>query len=333
VRRVTATPRRSARTASALLLTSALVGSLVACTTPAGSANCEQVVPTGESAGYVNASGTFGSPPEVDFPTPLLTPSAQQSIIDTGAGELITAGQIVDFQVSLFNGDDGSLITASTYDDSEAPVRRTAGNDVDVLAQALQCAQVGSRIAVTGAIEDVFGADALDPTLGLENDTAIVMVLDIEAAYLARATGTPQLGASGIPAVVTTSDGVPGVTIPTEPPPTEVRSHTLVLGQGTQLADGDRAVLHYTGLLWNTKTIFDSSWERGAPATFTITSFENDPNGIVPGLADGLIGATVGSQVIVVIPPAFGYPAGQAPASVPDGSTMVFVVDILGIEK
>ena len=128
------------------------------------------------------------------------------------------------------------------------------------------------------------------------------------------------------------SNGQPGVTIPDEAPPTEVRSHTLVLGQGLAIEEGDRVVLHYTGLLWSAKTVFDSSWDRGAPATFTITSFENDENGIVPGLADGLVGRTVGSQVIVVIPPEFGYPAGQAPATIPDGSTMVFVVDILGIE-
>ena len=98
------------------------------------------------------------------------------------------------------------------------------------------------------------------------------------------------------------------------------------------IEEGDRAVVHYTGLLWSTRTVFDSSWDRGAPATLTITSFDNDPNGVVPGLAEGLVGRTVGSQVIVVIPPELGYPTGQAPATIPDGSTMVFVVDILGIE-
>lgn len=329
---VTATPRRSVRTASALVLTSALIGSLVACTGPAASGACTPVVPTGDAPGYVEASGAFGSAPEVDFPTPLATDGTQQAVIDAGEGERIAAGQIVDFQVSLFNGEDGELITASAYSDDEAPLRRTAGSEIDLLAEAVQCAQVGSRIAVTGTIEDVFGADTLDPGLGLANDDAIVMVLDVQAAYLGRASGLPQLGAAGIPAVVTAPNGTPGVTIPDEAPPTELRSHTLVLGQGAAIEEGDRAVLHYTGLLWSTKTIFDSSWERGAPATFTITSFENDPNGIVTGLADGLVGRTVGSQVIVVIPPEFGYPAGQAPATIPDGSTMVFVVDILGIE-
>ncbi len=324
--------RRSARTASALVLTSALVGSLVACSSPIGSADCAPVVPTSDAAGYVTATGTFGSPPEVSFPTPLQTDGTQQAVLDAGEGDPIAAGQIVDFQVSLFNGDDGELITASAYDANEAPLRRTAGSDIDLLAEAVQCALVGSRIAVTGSIEDVFGADTLDPALGLANSDPIVMVLDVQAAYLGRATGIPQLGAAGIPAVVTTPEGIPGVTIPNEEPPTELRSHTLVLGQGAEIVEGDRVVLHYTGLLWSAKTVFDSSWDRGAPATFTVTSFENDPNGIVPGLVDGLIGKTVGSQVIVVIPPEFGYPAGQAPATIPDGSTLVFVVDILGIE-
>jgi peptidylprolyl isomerase len=329
---VIATPRRSARTASALVLSTALLGSLVACSTPGAAGACTPVVPTGESAGYIEATGAFGSQPEVEFPTPLQTDGAQQAVIDAGEGDPIARGQIVDFQVSLFNGENGELITASAYDDEEAPLRRTAGAELDLLAEAVQCAQVGSRIAVTGTIADVFGADTLDPSLGLGNDDAIVMVLDVQAAYLGRATGIPQLGASGIPAVVTTPDGIPGVTIPNEEPPTELRSHTLVLGQGPAIEEGDRAVVHYTGLLWSTRTVFDSSWDRGAPATLTITSFDNDPNGVVPGLAEGLVGRTVGSQVIVVIPPELGYPTGQGPATIPDGSTMVFVVDILGIE-
>ena len=327
-----ATPRRSARTTSALVLSTALLGSLVACSPPGAAGACTPVVPTGESAGYVEATGSFGSQPEVEFPTPLQTDGAQQAVIDAGEGDPIARGQIVDFQVSLFNGENGELITASAYDDEEAPLRRTAGAELDLLAEAVQCAQVGSRIAVTGTIADVFGADTLDPSLGLGNDDAVVMVLDVQAAYLGRATGIPQLGASGIPAVVTTPDGIPGVTIPNEEPPTELRSHTLVLGQGPAIEEGDRAVVHYTGLLWSTRTVFDSSWDRGAPATLTITSFDNDPNGVVPGLAEGLVGRTVGSQVIVVIPPELGYPTGQAPATIPDGSTMVFVVDILGIE-
>lgn len=324
--------RDSVRSVSALILTTALVGSLAACSSPFPAGECVSIVPTGEVAGYVTASGRVGSSPTVDFPTPLRSDVAQQAVLDEGEGAPIAAGQIVDFQVSLFDGVDGELITQSAYDDEQDPLRRTAGAEIDILAKIVQCATVGSRIAATATIADVFGAGALDPGLGLADGDAVVIVLDIEAAYLGRADGIPQLGASGIPAVVTTPEGIPGVTIPDEEPPTDLRAHTLVLGSGAVIEEGDRAVLHYTGLLWSTKRIFDSTWDRGAPATFTITDSANDPNGIVSGLADGLIGQRVGSQVIVVIPPEFGYPVGQSPETIPDGSTMVFVVDILGIE-
>jgi peptidylprolyl isomerase len=40
----------------------------------------------------------------------------------------------------------------------------------------------------------------------------------------------------------------------------------------------------------------------------------------------------VGSQVIAVIPPEFGYPEGTNPPAIPAGSTLIFVVDILGIK-
>lgn len=320
------------RSVLALILATALVGSLASCTSPVVGESCTPLVPTGETAAYVDATGAFGSPPEVSFPTPLRTDGAQQAVIDAGEGPRIQPGQIVDFQVSLYSGVDGELVTRTSYDPDSPPVRRTANTATDILAEVVQCAQVGSRITATSTIADVFGEGQLDPTLGLSDGDPLVIVFDIEAAYLAKAQGIPQLGQQGVPAVVTTPAGVPGITIPAEEPPSDLIVHTLTLGQGVAVEEGDPVVLHYTGILWNTQRVFDSSWERGLPSTFTATSFENDPTGVVPGLAEGLIGQTVGSQVIVVIPPEFGYPEGQAPASVPAGSTMVFVVDILGIE-
>ena len=136
---VTATTLRVARTASALVLTGVLIGSLAACSSSTlGAADCVPVVPTGDAAGYVTASGAFGTAPEVDFPTPLTSDGMQQAVIDAGEGEPIGAGQIVDFQVSLFNGQDGELITASSYCADEAPLGRTAGSDIDLLEEGLE---------------------------------------------------------------------------------------------------------------------------------------------------------------------------------------------------
>jgi len=319
-------------TVPAIILTAAVLGTLTACA-PSAAEACSPVVPTGDQPSFVEASGELLREPRVDFPTPLISERPESAVLTAGDGETVDAGQTVDLQVSLFDGESGELITASSYDEAESPLRRTAGSGADVIADALQCAEVGSRIAVTATIADVFGAGQIDPSTGLEDGDPVVLVIDLQAAYLGKAEGAPQLGASGVPAVVTTPEGVPGITIPDEEPSSELIDHVLVLGDGEALEAGDRAVLHYTGLVWESAEIFDSSWDRGTAATFPIVSFEEDPAGIVPGLAQALEGKTVGSQVVVVIPPELGYPEGQAPPQIPTGSTMVFVVDVLGIEE
>lgn len=292
--------RGSVRTsAPAIILTAAVLATLTACAPTTGAEACSPIVPTGEQPGYVDAEGELFTEPEVDFPTPLISRGAQQAVLVAGDGETIGAGQIVDLQVSLFSGETGELITASSYDPESAPLRRTAGAGVDVIAEIVQCAEVGSRIAATATIADVFGAGQLDPQLRLDDDDPVVLVLDIEDAYLAKAAGTPQLGAAGVPAVVTTPDGVPGITVPDQDPSDALIDHVLLRGGGEAIEEGDRAVLHYTGVLWETKAVFDSSWERGAPATFTIASFEDHPEGVVPGLAQALVGKTVDRKSVV----------------------------------
>jgi peptidylprolyl isomerase len=52
---------------------------------------------------------------------------------------------------------------------------------------------------------------------------------------------------------------------------------------------------------------------------------------VVPGFAQALKGQTVGSQILVVIPPSLGY-GDKATSSIPAGSTLVFVIDVLGVD-
>ena len=68
--------------------------------------------------------------------------------------------------------------------------------------------------------------------------------------------------------------------------------------------------MNYTGWLWD-GTQFDSSWDRGEPATFALT-------GVIAGWTQGLVGQTVGSQVLLVIPPDLGY-GDQASETIPAG--------------
>jgi len=330
----------------ALAIVVALAVPLTACAAVFDSEDCTPVYPEGKASQLVDATGAIGSAPTVDFPTPLVAHEIQSSVIVAGdaAGasaddeddderEPIEEGDVVDMQVSLYVGATGELLTKSDYDPAN-PVRRSVGQENDVIGDLTACADVGSRIAGILSVADVYGADKLDASLGLKNDDTLVMVIDVERAFPGRASGVPQLPETGMPAVVLSPDGIPGITIPKEPAPDKLRIALLQDGDGATVKKDDEVVVNYTGLLWDTGKIFDSSWDRGVPATFPATSLADAPDGggLVPGFVKALVGQQVGSQVLVVIPPSEGYPAGQAPSSIPDGSTMVFVIDILGIQ-
>jgi peptidylprolyl isomerase len=97
----------------------------------------------------------------------------------------------------------------------------------------------------------------------------------------------------------------------------------LIKGAGPVVKSGETIRVNYTGVLWKNGKKFDASGDRGKPFTTPIGVGQ-----VVPGWDKGLVGQTVGSRILLVIPPADGYGANAKP---PIGATdtMVFVVDIL----
>ncbi|MFM6968615.1 MAG: FKBP-type peptidyl-prolyl cis-trans isomerase [Microbacteriaceae bacterium] len=296
--------------------------SLAGCT-PASS--CEPTLPTG-SASLVDAPGALGTKPTVDFPMPLVSRSAAVDVISEGKGARVSEGDYVDFDAVVVRGDDLTELTATSYVSGESErLHVLAGTNV--IAEAFLCQRAGSRIALTGTVQEIFGdvtGNALKAT-----DT-VAVVFDVVAAYPGKASGTPQLAQDGMPAVTSDPNGRPGIAVPNIDAPTELRISTLTKGDGAVITEGQTVVAHYTGVLWG-GSVFDSSWDKDRPANLVALDFTtNDGKGVVPGFAKALIGQTIGSRVLAVIPPSEGYPAGKAPSSIPDGSTMIFVIDILG---
>jgi FKBP-type peptidyl-prolyl cis-trans isomerase len=86
-------------------------------------------------------------------------------------------------------------------------------------------------------------------------------------------------------------------------------------------------LVQYTGVRWSNGETFDSTWDKGGvPTSFSTT-------GVVTGFQKALEGQTVGSQVLVVMPPAEGYGEGEINSTDLKGETLVFVVDILGAQQ
>ncbi|MBB6094713.1 FKBP-type peptidyl-prolyl cis-trans isomerase [Povalibacter uvarum] len=96
-------------------------------------------------------------------------------------------------------------------------------------------------------------------------------------------------------------------------------------GTGASPKATDTVKVHYHGTLTNGK-VFDSSVERKEPATFPL-------NGVIPCWTEGVQLMKVGGKARFVCPPDIAYGDRGAPPDIKPGSTLVFEVELLGIEQ
>ena len=96
-------------------------------------------------------------------------------------------------------------------------------------------------------------------------------------------------------------------------------------GKGPKPKPTDRVRVHYEGRLID-GTVFDSSYQRGSPATFPL-------NGVIKGWTEGLKRIGVGGKIRLFIPPELAYGARGAGDRIGPESTLIFDVELLGIEK
>jgi FKBP-type peptidyl-prolyl cis-trans isomerase FkpA len=101
-------------------------------------------------------------------------------------------------------------------------------------------------------------------------------------------------------------------------------AHTIV-GTGASPKATDTVQVHYRGTLANGKE-FDSSYKRGAPATFPL-------NRVVPCWTEGVQKMKVGGKATLTCPPATAYGDRGAGGAVPPNATLTFEIELLAIEK
>ncbi len=117
---------------------------------------------------------------------------------------------------------------------------------------------------------------------------------------------------------------VPTVTGPWPFKVDKTKVKVLKKGKGDKLKADSGVSVHYHGLVARTGQVFQSSFAINQPAMLSM-------GGVIPGFKTGLVGQTVGSRVLLVIPGKEAYdPAGGLPqAGIQVGDTLIFVVDIL----
>ena len=123
------------------------------------------------------------------------------------------------------------------------------------------------------------------------------------------------------------------VATPAVAPPAELQKIDIVKGTGEGVTQGQTAVVHYTGWLYDATAPeqkgakFDSSRDRGVPFDFRIGNRE-----VIRGWDEGVQGMQPGGQRRLVVPPALGYGEAGAQNVIPPNATLVFDVELMAIK-
>lgn len=249
----------------------------------------------------VRVTGNVGAEPKLAYSKPLAIPEASSQVIWAGSGPKLVDGGPVLLDFRLEKARNAALVK-ETYSSVPEPFTLTPETLSPDLYDALSGQCVGARILL------------LLPATSDTSSFASVMVVDVLPT---RASGQAVPPRAGLPEVTLASNGQPTIAAPKGVAPGDALTQTLIKGTGEQVAKGATVTVQYAGVRWSDGSAYDSTWAQGGPKSFDLSA------GILPGLAAGLVEQTVGSQVMLVIPPSSGGAVGA------ENDTLVLVVDIL----
>ncbi len=270
---------------------------------------CAAAVDSGAASDAVSVEGEVGEASTATFTAPLEIDQLQATVIEEGSGDPVESGDLVSYALSAFSAETGEVLGTAGY--SDAPLLPAQISPDNPIGQILGCATPGTRVVATFPASD--------------SNPGEVYIFDLLSVVPDHATGDDQDPVEGMPEVELDSDNVPSVTLPEGDMPTEFQKATLKKGDGEVVETGDAVLVQYHGVSWNSGEVFDQSW-GAQPFSFTTGS------GVVQGFTDAVVGETVGSQVIAVLPPSAAYGEGEINDENLTGQTLVFVVDILAAQ-
>jgi FKBP-type peptidyl-prolyl cis-trans isomerase len=137
------------------------------------------------------------------------------------------------------------------------------------------------------------------------------------------ATSTESSTGMGAGATTTTPAAAAGKEVTM---PNGLKIEDQVIGTGAEAGDGMKVSVHYTGWLTN-GTKFDSSRDRNEPFEFTLGKGQ-----VIRGWDEGVKGMKVGGKRKLTIPSDLGYGAAGAGGVIPPNATLVFDVELLGVQ-
>jgi peptidylprolyl isomerase len=322
--------RKIATIAATTALLAGLAAALTGCTSANATINgCTPVKP-GAVSNAVTVSGNYGKTPTVKIKSPVASiKTTQRTLVKAGTGKVATKSTQITADFAVYNGTTGKELSSTGFDGKSVPFTVDSDHILGGLVKTLQCTRAGSRVVGVIPPSEAFGKTG---STGVGAKDSIVFVADVitvkapAPAALKSATGTVVAPKPGFP-TVTFKGKLPTVTIPSTPQPTAFQEEVLIKGNGAKVATDSNIIVNYQLTLWRTGKVVsgNDTYASGQSAPFNTGQ-------VVAGFKQALEGQTIGSRVLVVIPPALGYgSAGQSSAGITGTDDLVFLVDILGV--
>lgn len=278
-------------------------------------------IPATSSLDQITVTGERLATPSVEFSKPLRIDQTRFEVLEPGEGPTAAETGMVTVHYHGVNARTGDIFDESFTDGT--PRTFQLDQVIPGFQKGLAGQAAGSRVLIAVAGEDGYDPSyQIDPQFapeGYELFDTLLFVVDIVDVSLTGPAGAEVNQPSGQP-TVSGGTGKPTVTIPATDPPATMIAQTLIEGTGREIEADDSILARYVGVSWKTGEVFDDG--------FDVPTSEELAN-LIPGWTKGLEGKTIGSRVLLVLPPADGFPEGANNPPVEKGDTVVYVVDLL----
>ena len=288
--------------------------------------------PTTKDAKFpeISAGKNFGQDPTITF-SGLPPADIMFKVLSEGSGPEVQVGDaiVADFRGQIWQEENLEVPPFENTFTTD-PIVKLIGKNQIIPAWDLKIpgVKVGSRVMLVAPPSAAFGPAGKEDAGILGIDT-LAFVIDIIDALDPRKVpdGAKVTPPAGLPAVE--GDYDPKVVPPKKTAPKELVAQLLVKGKGPAVKTDQTLAVNYRGVIWKDGKQFDASW--GRPTGPAPLGFHLGAEGIIKGWNEGLRGKPVGSRVLLVVPPDFGYGSkGLSAVGIGPNDTLVFVVDILG---
>jgi peptidylprolyl isomerase len=274
----------------------------------------------------IEVSGAFGEAPRIKIDAPLELTESSSWIEEKGDGAAVGEAATAILELTLANGRTGKAAISTV--DQGRPLEVKLGDQVfPSLNSALVGKPADSRIVVASVADDAYG-DTGSPQSGIKGGDPVVMVADILSTDPPTALDGPTGETLAAPANAPRLKEKGGVPVrlgfAKARKPKKLVVIPLRKGTGPAIESPDRITADYIGQVWGARKPFGSTFSK-EPAEFSIGL-----GGVVQAWDKALDGQKEGARVMIISPPDLGYGSSAQPR-IPANSTLVFVVDVLGV--